>query len=221
MKKILLVAIASFALTGISFAGSFGVGASGSFVKVSADGTETTGAGTNGAANTNSKSVDEIGGIASIFLDYEFDSGIVFGISHVPVAADVSSKVHTRAESSEGVSGTDSTGAVSRKADAEVENLNTVYLEYPVGPMFVKAGYSQIDVNTKENAITSSGTYGNDTLDGYMVGVGLNADIGSFFTKTAVEYTDFESLALSSSTNNKITAELDLFEIKLSVGKRF
>lgn len=221
MKKILLVAIASFALTGISFAGSFGVGASGSIAKIKADGTETTGAGTNGTANTNTKSVDELGGIGSVFLDYEFDMGLVLGISHVPGSADVSGKTHTRTDTSEGVSGTDTTGAVARTAAAQIENFNTVYVEYPVGSMFVKAGYAQIDVVTKESAITSGGTYGDATLDGYTIGLGVNADLGTLFTKTSVEFTDFESLALSSSTNNKITADLDMLEFKLSVGKRF
>ena len=62
MKKLILTIITSFALTGVSYAGSFGIGVSGSLAQVSADGTETTDAGTvaGGAANKNSKSVDEL-----------------------------------------------------------------------------------------------------------------------------------------------------------------
>ena len=74
---------------------------------------------------------------------------------------------------------------------------------------------------TKENAITSSGTYGDATLDGYTVGAGIRGSIGDFFTKTSVEYTDFEDLSLSSSTVNKITADLDVLQFKVSIGKTF
>ena len=223
MKKLILTIITSFALTGVSYAGSFGIGVSGSLALVSADGKEVTDAGTvaGGAANTNTKSVDELGMIGSIFLDYEFDNGIVLGYSHVPGTAEVSGKKHSRTETAQGVSGTDADGSVTRTADAEVENFNTLYIEYPIGPIYAKLGFSQIDVNTLENAITDSGTYGNATLDGYTIGAGINGEMGGFFTKTSVEFTDFEDLALNSSTVNKIEADLDVLEFKIAVGKRF
>ena len=221
MKKLVTTLIAFFALAGVSYAGSWGMGVSGSIVKVAADGTETTGAGTNGTANTNTKSVDALGMTGSLFLDYEMDSGIVLGFSSVPFSADVSDKTHSRSETAQGKSGTDASGAVVRKADAEIENFNTIYMEFPMGSMYAKLGFSQVDVNTKENAITSSGTYGNTTLDGYTVGSGVNGSFGEYFTKTSIEYTDFEDLALNSTTNNKISADLDVVDFKVAVGKRF
>ena len=223
MKKLILTIIASLALTGVSYAGSFGIGVSGSLAQVSADGTETTDAGTvgGGSADKHSKSVDELGMIGSIFLDYEFDNGIVFGYSHVPGTAEVTGKKHSRSETAQGVSGTDASGSVTRTADAEVENFNTLYIEYPIGSIYAKLGFSQIDVNTLENSITDSGTYGNATLDGYTIGAGINGEMGGFFTKTSVEFTDFEDLALNSSTANKIEADLDILEFKIAVGKRF
>jgi len=223
MKKVIISLLASIALTGVSYAGSFGVGISGSVIQVEADGTETTTAGTvaGGAANTNSKSVDDTSAIASVFVDYELDNGMVIGFSHVPGSADVTGKAHNRTEAAQGVSGTDASGTVTRTADAEVENFNTLYIEYPIGSFFAKVGWSQIDVNTKENAITDSGTYGDETLDGYSIGAGINGAFNSYFTKTSVEYTDFEDLALTSTTGNKISADLDVLEFKLAVGKRF
>ena len=53
--------------------------------------------------------------------------------------------------------------------------------------MYAKLGFSQVDVNTKENKITGSGTYGDATLDGYTVGLGINGSIGEYFTKTSIE----------------------------------
>jgi hypothetical protein len=223
MKKIILTITAFLALTGVTYAGGIGIGATGSFAKVAADGKETTGIGASGlgAANTNSISVDESSFIGSVFVDFETDGGFVLGFSHVPGSADVSSKAHQRIETAQGISGTDAAGAVTRTAAAEVENFNTLYLEMPLGMFYAKAGWSQIDVITKENAVTSSGTYGNKTLDGYTLGAGINGSMGNFFTKTSVEYTDFDTLSLSSSTNNSISADLDLLEFKFGVGKRF
>ena len=223
MKKLILTIVASLALTGASYAGGFGVGVAGSLAQVEASGSETTTAGdiAGGAANTNSSSVDSLAGIASIFLDYEFDSGLVVGLSHVPGTADVSDSTHSRTETAQGVSGTDADGSVTRTADAEVENFTTVYVEYPVGSMFVKGGYSSIDVNTTENAVTDSGTYGNASLDGLTLGFGFNGSLGDYFTKTTFEYTDFEDLSLTSSTGNKIEANLDVTQLKFAIGKRF
>ena len=184
MKKLLITIIASLSLSGVAYAGSFGIGISGSLAKVSADGKEVTGAGTGGTADTHTKSVDDLAIIGSIFLDYEMDNGAVVGFSHVPGTADVSGKTHQRAETAQGVSGTDASGSVTRTADAEVENFNTIYIEFPVSDaLFAKLGFSQLDVITKENAITSSGTYGNATLDGFTVGAGINGSIGEFFFK--------------------------------------
>jgi hypothetical protein len=223
MKKILITILATFALSGASYAGSVGIGISGSMAKVDATGSETTLADVvaGGTADKHSTSVNETSVIGSIFLDYQFDNGVILGVSHVPGSADVSGKTHQRAETAQGVSGTDATGSVTRKAAAEVENFNTVYVEYPIGSFFTKLGIAQLDVITKENVVTSSGTYGNKTLTGYTVGAGYNYPIGDYFTKTAVEYTDFEDLALHSSTGQKIDANLDVTEFKISIGKRF
>ena len=223
MKQIIITILASLALTGASYAGSFGIGASGSLAKVEASGTETTTAGTvtGGAANKNSISVDEMSGIGSIFIDYELDNGVAFGFSHVPFSASVSDKTHQRSETAQGVSGVDASGAIVRKADAEVENFNTLYVELPLGNFYAKFGLSELDVNTKENAITDSGTYANKTLDGQTIGIGVRGTLGEFFTKTSYEYTDFDDLNLTSSTGNKITADLDVSEFKIAIGKRF
>ena len=200
MKKIILSLTAVMLLTGSAYAGSIGVGVSGSLAQIEAAGTETTGAGTvsGGAANTNSKDVNEIAIIGSIFLDYEFDNGIVLGLSHVPGSADVSDKTHSRTETAQGVSGTDASGSVTRTAAAEIENFNTIYVEYPMGNVYAKLGWSQLDVNTLETAITDSGTYGNATLDGYTVGLGINGEINLLWNAYAgfqpTDYLIFRSI---------------------------
>ena len=222
MNKFLTAMTAVIFFSTASLAGEIGIGLTGSIAKVSADGKEVTGKGTNGTANTNKKSVDSgIIGMGSIFAEYMLDNGVTFGFEHTPGEADVSSRTHERLDASEGVSGTDTTGSVTRKASALVENFNTAYVEVPVMGLYVKAGWSQIDVITGENKITDGGTYKDETLDGITAAIGVKGSIGGFYTKTSIEGTDFEELSLSSSTNNKITADLDVLSLKFSLGKSF
>ena len=97
MKKILITILATFALAGVSHAGSFGVGVSGGVVEVDGTGTETTTVGTvtGGAVNTNSHSETATSVIGSLFAEYEADNGFTVGFEHVPGSADVSAK-HSR-----------------------------------------------------------------------------------------------------------------------------
>ena len=223
MKKVILTIIATLALTSAAYAGSYNIGISGSLAFVQGSGSETTTAGAvaGGAANTNNKDVHEIAPIGSIFVEFETDGGIALGFEHTPGEADVSSKTHERAETAQGVSGVDASGSITRTANASIDIFNTVYVEVPLGALYVKAGWSQVDVTTNEKAITDSGTYGNATLDGYTVGIGSKGSFGDFFTKLSIERTDFDELGLTSTTSNKITADLDVTELKFAIGKAF
>lgn len=222
MKKLVLTILATIALTGVSYAGSLGIGVSGGLIQAEASGTETTGVGTvaGGTANTNSQNVSAASGIASFFVDYRFDNGWALGYETVPGSADISDE-HVRAETAQGISGTDASGAVTRKVKAEVENFNTAYIEMPMGSFYAKLGFSQIDVNTIDTAVTDSGVYGNKTIDGVTYGLGLRGTLGSFDTKTAIEVTDFDDISLSSSTNNSIKADVDVTTLKFSIVKLF
>ncbi len=230
MKKIIITAIASMLISSAAYAGSFGVGVTGALVEISGSGTETTTAGsiTGGAANTNTKSVDNEVGIPSAYLEYSLDpvayagTGITFGVKLTPGSADVSDKVQSRTETAQGVSGTDASGSVTRKAQAEVENLMNFYVDIPLYQMmYVKLGFTTVDLNTLENAITDSGTYGNTNVDGMNYGVGVKGESGNMIWKIAYEETDFDTINLTSTTSNKISADLDTQELNFSVGYKF
>ncbi len=218
MKKLITI-FAALMLTTSAYAGSFGIGATGSIADVKASGTEKEGT----AADTSIRStdVDARSLVGSIFAEYIFDGGYTLGYEHVPGSADISDKTHTRGEVAVGKAGESTDGSITRVADAEVENLNTIYVEVPVYKMYLKAGFSQMDVNTMEKAQTDGGTYGNTTLDGVVVGLGYKSDMGSYYIKTNVQYTDFEELKLNSSSNNSITADLDVTELRVAIGKTF
>ena len=86
--------------------------------------------------------------------------------------------------------------------------------------MFVKLGLSQLDVITQEDA-DHEGSYGNTSLDGTNFGIGFKGLSGNYTWKVAYEATDWDELNLTSTTSNKITADLDVDELALSVGYRF
>jgi hypothetical protein len=139
--------------------------------------------------------------VGSVFVEFESDFyGLTLGAEHVPGSADVSDSIKRRTDVELSVSGTTTTGSSSRlfKANAEVENFNKVYLELPVyNNIFVRAGLAQIDVNTTEVASSNGGSYGNTSLDGNTLGVGLRGEAGSNMGwKLFYEQTDFDTLSL-------------------------
>ena len=233
LKNILIGLVATISLTSVAYAGSFGLGVTGSYTKINGSGTETVSAGNTGTAQTSAvKSVDNNATLGSIYAEYSFDdaswgstgNGITLGASYTPGSADVSDKVFSRTDTAEGtgVAG-DSSGSVTYKAQAEVENYQNFYVELPLWKsIYVKAGMSQIDVNTKESGSSTTGTYGNTSLDGTNLGIGLKGVTSSNIVwKLAYEETDFDTLNLTSSTSNTIKADLDTEAVSLSIGYRF
>ena len=234
MKKIIITAIATILLTSsAAFAGSFQVGAKVSSAFVDASGTEKTTSGTvtGGAVNTNNAVAENKWvTIPSVYGEYSFDdaswagegNGITLGINYTFGSADVSDQVKSRADSAEDAAGSGSSGNVTYTAQAELENYIGYYIEMPLYQSFyVKAGVSQIDVVTQEDA-DHEGTYGNATLDGVDVGFGFKGTAGSNYVwKVAYEQTNWDTLNLTSTTSNTITADIDTKEIALSLGYKF
>ena len=160
MNKQIITVLASLGLilsSTVAFAGSFNVGVAGAIAHIEADGSETTTAGDNGAANAtiNTATVDNDNVfIGSIFAEYEMDGGLAIGLEHIPGSADVSDKTKSRTETDKSITGqvATQTTSVKRSAQAEIENYMGVYVEVPVmgSPLFVRAGMSEMDVNTLE-----------------------------------------------------------------------
>ena len=232
MKKLTITVLTSIMLMSTAaFAGSVQVGAKMSQAFLEATGTETTTAGsvTGGAANTNTTTVDNDVILPSLFLEYSLDSSVwgsdgnevTFGVNYTYGEADVSDKISSRSEVAEDDAGSGSSGSVTYSANAEVENYMNYYVEMPLsGAAYVKLGFSQIDVITKEDQ-DHEGSYGDATLDGVNYGVGFKGMYGNYQWKIAYEATDWDELSLTSTTSNKITADLDVDELAVSVGYRF
>ena len=235
-RNILIGLVATISLTSVAYAGSFGLGVTGSYTKIDASGSETeatvTGVSTSGE-NTKS-SVDNDAFLGSVFIEYSLDdaswgsvgNGITIGVKHTPGSADVSDKLKSRTDTELSRTSVASTTSTSRTqtAQAEIDNYNNFYIEVPLyKSLYVKAGMSSIDVTTKETTNGSNGgTYGNTSLDGTNLGIGVKGVTASnIIWKLAYEETNFDTLNLTSTTSNTIKADLDTKEVALSIGYRF
>ena len=210
---LLLGTVSAFAVDG------FGVGLTASGVRLSTSGTETEG------GETNSSTVSNGIFVGSIFAEYT-KGWVTLVVDYVPFDADVSDATHTRTDTETSVTSTTTETSTSRTqtAAAEVSEHKTAYLEIG-NSLYVKAGYVQVTVDTNESLDTGS-KYGNIDLDGLLLGVGLKGEWGNNgFYKLEGTYTDYDDISLTStvartgvSTNNKITADLDVTQITLGLG---
>ena len=231
MKRILISLSAGVALlfgTVSAFsADGIGIGVALSGARISATGTETEGTKT-AAGEVNATGVKNNTAIGSIFAEYT-KGWLTVGLDYVPVDADVSDKTKTRNDTELSVMGgtVHTSTARTQSAQAQISDHLTAYVE--VGSAaYLKAGYVQVTVDTQESLGTGS-TYGNADLNGVLLGVGYKGDWGSnAFYKLEGTYTNYDSLSITSgvartgvTTNNKITADLDVSQIKLGVGFRF
>ena len=223
MKKIIsILATLMFTTMNINFvkAEGFAVGVTGAYTMIDGTGSEVE---TTGNTETNSGSASNEVFTGSVFGEYSFanvsyaDTGVTFGVRYTPGSADVSKDTKTRTDAnSEGDSAT-------YRAQAQLENYINYYLDIPLYKnMYVKAGWSQIDVKTQESVSTGTiGTYGDATLDGINYGIGFKGENGNIVWKFAYEATNFDTLNLTSTTDHTINADLDTSEVNLSIGYKF
>ena len=91
-----------------------------------------------------------------------------------------------------------------------MENLLTLYVNYPIGPGYVLAGIHHADITTTE-ALPNS-TYPNDSVSGYQIGYGIKGDRFA----AEVFYSDFDDVSLTSTSgSSKITGDADVYGVKL------
>ena len=214
MRKILLSLAALLFLSANALAG-MSIGIKGAVTNLSTDGTETT----KSSSEKNTGSEDETVVVPSIFVEFQNDSGISFGIDYVPGEAELGSGTGSNDDN-------ESSGA--NKASAELAGHATVYALVPVGSNggYFKGGIASASVDTTETLATGT-TYGNEDVLGIMVGVGLQKDgSNGLFMRAEATYTDYEDLNFkgsvdSDSVRNTIDADVDAMAFSLSIGKSF
>lgn len=223
MKKIQIILSAFVILFGLNTASQAEIGFGATLVtgETSASGSENMKGSTGEGGGHNAITKDADYDLAEVFIEYIHGSGSVIGWAHIPGEASLGKSTTTRTQSK--AIGTDT---VTQVAAADAGNHNMIYIETPFinDAMFVTAGIASVDITTKETLGTGA-KYGDTSINGYMVGVGVKADMGSnLYVKASVNYTDYEQLNISSTgsdVSSTITADLDTTAAKVSLGFKF
>jgi hypothetical protein len=198
------------------------IGITGTAGMLDADGKETFNGG------TTTKSEDLFIGYASGFVELHSPIGVRLGVSYVPYSLDSETAEQIHGSMPEDQGGTGETD--TQRIKASIEDLASLYLSYHmdmsgIAELFVKGGFMQGDLITKENLGTGS-QYGNATLEGTFYGAGIDKSLANgIFIRGEAVVTDFDDIKLTS-TGSDNTNVIDISglggtNVSLSIGKTF
>ena len=193
MKKIVTILLSFLFISFQSVKAEVGIGLTGAFHMLEADGTETEG--TAADTSTRTKSFEEAFYGADLFVEVVGDNGFTLGLSYVPVDIEIGSGSRTDTAVATAAGGAENdTG--TRKASADVSDLITLYTNLPMGSngWYALLGGHLATVTTSETLPNSS--YGNEDIYGYQVGFGMR----SGNRKIELSYSDFEDINLSPNS---------------------
>ena len=230
IKKIAPIALLLTSISSAAFADNWNVGASASYGNIdgTSNDTQTTSAGPTVSQTRGATSGDADFPFASIFVEYaktmDKDLDLIIGLDYIPLKAEIDSKSFTDTSLEAGTGST----AGTRQAKLELSNYATLYLQptYKIGggtAVFAKAGYIHGDVKISgSNTATGSTINAKDTLNGYVVGLGVQHNINkNVFVRLEGSYTDHDSVTATDSKRTKFTADSEIIAGKLSIGYSF
>ena len=232
IKKIIPTALLLTSISGAAFADNWNVGASASYGNLDGTASDTqVGPASTVAQTRGSKSGDADFPFASIFVEYaktiDQNLDIIVGLDYVPFKAEIDSKSFVDTDKRVGAT-EDFSASGTRKATLDLENYATLYLQptYKIGggtAVFGKVGYIHGDVKISgSNTATGSTINKKDTLNGYVVGLGVQHNINkNVFVRLEGSYTDHDSVTATDSLGTKFTADSELIAGKLSIGYSF
>ena len=165
---------------------------------------------------------------ASIFAEYSttLDKSwkLAIGLDYIPLETEIESMTRNSTSKNAG----NGVGDGNTTAKMELKNHATLYIQpsYMIDQtlsVFGKVGYSQADLNiTASNAATGSSLNKKDTLEGYLVGVGIQNNISkTAFVRLEANYTDYDTVNYTNSTGTKFTGDGKLMAAKVSIGTSF
>ena len=226
MNKLVKLRAASLLLASVSIpalADNYNIGLSGSYGNFEASGSET-----NGGVKKN-RSGDADFPFASIFVEYnktmskEWD--VAFGLDYIPFSAEIDDR------SGADVGGDLNAGTTTqgtKSATLDLKNHATLYIQpsYNLGnglAVFGKIGYSHADLKiSSRNTATGSSLDKDDTLEGYLVGIGIQKNIDkTMFVRFEANYTDYDTVSYTNSSGTIFTADPEMWTAKISIGKSF
>jgi opacity protein-like surface antigen len=226
MNKIAKLTATSLLLASVSIpalADNYNIGLSGAYGNFEASGSET-----NGGVKKN-RSGDADFPFASIFVEYnktmskEWD--VAFGLDYIPFSAEIDDRsgADVGGDLNEGT-----TTPGTKSATLDLKNHATLYIQpsYNLGnglAVFGKIGYSHADLKiTSRNTATGSSLNKDDTLEGYLAGIGIQKNIDkTMFVRFEANYTDYDTVTYTNSSGTIFTADPEMWTAKISIGKSF
>mgnify|MGYP001224462351 CR=1 FL=1 len=216
MKKIITLVSSMVILLTLSAKAEIGIGISGAVHSFSASGTETL----RESAKTTKADHDEVVAVPELFIEAISDNGFAFGFAYIPTR-DLGSKARTDVA--------DATGreAGTYKAKAELEDVMQIYTDIPSIEIagfqtHFKLGIQHVTLASLES-LNSGSKYPNETLLGYTIGYGVKGDLpygNNLYYKGDLTYTNFETYE-ADGAGNKVSADLEDYAAKLSIGYKF
>jgi len=227
MNKITKLSAVALLLTSVSIpalADNYNIGLSGAYGSFEATGKETN---DNRVRNAQG---DATFPFASIFVEYnktmskEWD--VAFGLDYIPFSAEIDSR--SGADVGGDIETTASPTAGTKSATLDLKNHATFYIQpiYNLGnglAVFGKIGYSHADLKiTSGNTATGSTLNKDDTLEGYLAGIGIQKNIDkTMFVRFEANYTDYDSVTYTNSSGTVFNADPELWTAKISIGTSF
>ena len=233
MKKIVPVALLLTSISSAAFADNWNIGASASYGSIDGTARDTQVGPTGTVAQTRgATSGDAEFPFASIFVEYsktiDKDLDLIIGLDYVPFKAEIESQSKADTDFREGANGAVATVTGTRTAKLELKDYATLYLQptFKVGggtAVYGKVGYIHGDVKISgSNTATGSTINSTDTLNGYVVGLGVQHNINkNVFVRLEGSYTDHDNVTATDSLGTKFTADSELIAGKISIGYSF
>ena len=203
MKKLLLTLVFSvFYVSSASAEMGLNVGVSGQAGVFTASATEFTGSTAKGNGSEHGEAA-----WGSVFVEGTINDKFLIGVDYVPTALET--ETAETAKSNLGAGGAKNTTqtTTTNKIQVDFEDLTTVYVGFMVNDnVYVKGGAVHVEFITNEDLGTGA-SYGNDSLDGEMFGVGYHntLDNGAFirFEGTYMSFNAKTMSATGTETNIK------------------
>ena len=219
--RALFVLVSTFAFTSNSQAMDLSIGLSGNLGFMAATGTET---------NT-TQVTKEYGGMetshGAVFAELGINDAVSVGLEFVPSDIDSPDKVSIFEDQPHG-SGT--SAKATNKAKVTFQNWYTVYaianLPLPgiLDGTYLKLGYTEADVKTKEN-LGTGGSYNDTKVDGMVAGLGYarTNDNGIFFRVELLgtDMNDVTAKNTTDTTKKVVISDVIGASASIKIGKTF
>ena len=214
MRKLTGGIVAFFLLFGLgvnsSFADAmdFSIGVSGNYAGYAATGIET-------HDNATNKNKEEHGAFDSTHPSFfvELDLGMVsVGVDYVPTSISTPQATNVQGTGADPTNSTKLTNNV--EADFDDHIMLYALIDLPWYGLYLKGGFSQVEIITKES-LGTGGAYGNADTNGMHAGFGAGFEIGdNIFIRGELMVSDYDNASATSSTLDSGEATAKKVEIK-------